>query len=82
MYFLSTQLTNHRAGFSSRMRSTAKFGLASHADRSVSLGENKLDQKSQTFGGYAVLMIIENNIHTTIRSFVLICYILGEYTRL
>ena len=54
MHFLPNLLTNHHAGFFQHMRSTPKFRSILHADWSVSLGENRHDQRSQTFGGHAV----------------------------
>ena len=53
MYFLLTYSTNHNAGFSPHMRPTAKFRPIVHADWLATLGENRPDQRSQTFGGYA-----------------------------
>ena len=65
MYFLPTQLTNRHAGFSPHMHSTAKFTPILHADWSVNLGENKSHQRSQTYGGYAMMNEIEIFTYST-----------------
>ena len=54
IYFLPTLLTNHRGGFSPQLRSTAKCRAILSDDWSTRFGENRLDQRSQTFGVYAI----------------------------